>query len=62
MRLARCMQGAPFILVGCRLMSHMHLLQHVCVCVRARVPRVTTSVCEKGDVRLCVCVNVWSLM
>lgn len=41
MRLAACMQGAPFILVGCRLMSHMHLLVHVCVqvsgCVRTNV-------------------------
>lgn len=35
--LSGCMERAPFILVGCRLMSRMHLLMHVSACGRVCV-------------------------
>lgn len=60
------MQRAPFILVGYRLMSHMHLLVHVCVQVSVRhraLMCVTIGVYrkgafEKGDIENEVHVNV----
>lgn len=50
MGLTGCMQGAPFILVGYRLMSHMYLLMYVCV---------EASECVSGQ--MCLCVT-YSLM
>lgn len=60
MGLTGCMQKAPFILVGYRLMSHMHLLTRVCMqvsgclheqmcsCGTCALMGVTIAVCQKS--------------